>query len=87
VQTNVPDGNPIVAYDAALKPAGRYATGGLGGALTGTVVDRLASQGALILDSTHGLFYAVNAGSETITVFGVHGIRRTRLQVIGSGRT
>ena len=87
VQTNAPGGNAIVAYNAALKPVGTYATGGLGGALTGAVVDRLASQGALTLDSTHGLLYAVNAGSNTITVFGVHGTRLTRLQVIGSGGT
>ena len=87
VETNAADGNAIVAYDAALKPAGTYPTGGLGGALTGAVVDRLASQGALTLDRAHGLLYAVNAGSNTITVFGVHGTRLTRLQVIGSGGT
>ena len=87
VQTNAADGNTIVAYDAALKPIGSYATGGRGGALTGAVVDRLASQGSLTLDRAHGLLYAVNAGSNTITVFGVHGSRLTRLQVIGSGGT
>jgi len=87
VQTNAADGNAVVAYDSALKPAGRYATGGNGGALTGAVVDRLASQGSLTLDRAHGLLYAVNAGSNTITVFGVHGTTLTKLQVIGSGGT
>lgn len=85
VQTNAADGNAVVAYDSALHPAGTYATGGHGGALTGAVVDRLASQGSLTLDRAHGLLYAVNAGSNTITVFGVHGTKLTRLQVIGSG--
>jgi 6-phosphogluconolactonase (cycloisomerase 2 family) len=87
VQTNAADGNTIVAYDSALKPTGIYPTGGNGGALTGAVVDRLASQGSLTLDRVHGLLYAVNAGSNTITVFGVHGSRLTRQQVIGSGGT
>lgn len=87
VQTNAADGNAVVAYDSALKPAGSYATGGNGGALTGAVVDRLASQGSLTLDRAHGRLYVVNAGSNTITVFGVHGTKLTKLQVIGSGGT
>jgi 6-phosphogluconolactonase (cycloisomerase 2 family) len=85
VQTNSAGGNAVIAYDSALHPAGTYATGGLGGALTGAAVDRLASQGSLTLDRAHNLLYAVNAGSNTITVFGVHGTHLTKLQVIGSG--
>ncbi|GLZ00024.1 beta-propeller fold lactonase family protein [Actinoplanes sp. NBRC 103695] len=87
VQTNAADGNAVVAYDSALKQAGRYATGGNGGALTGAVVDRLASQGSLTLDHAHGLLYAVNAGSNTLTAFGVRGTRLSKLQVISSGGT
>jgi 6-phosphogluconolactonase (cycloisomerase 2 family) len=89
VQTDNPAGNTVVAYDRAadggLRPAGSYPTGGLGGVLEGSVVDHLASQGSLALDRDAGLLYAVNAGSDTITVFGVHGDRLVRLQVIGSG--
>ncbi len=89
VQTDNPAGNTIVAYDRAadgsLRPAGTYPTGGLGGVLTGSVVDHLASQGSLALDRDNGLLYAVNAGSDTITVFGVHGDRLARRQVISSG--
>jgi DNA-binding beta-propeller fold protein YncE len=85
VQTNALDGNAIVAYDSQLKPAGTYRTGGKGGALDGAVVDRLASQGSVTLDRAQSLLYAVNAGSNTITVFGVHGTRLHKLQVIGSG--
>src|SRR5699024_6972417 len=69
VQTNALDGNAIVAYNSHLKPVGTYRTGGVGGALDGAVVDRLASQGSVTLDRAHGLLYAVNAGSNTITVF------------------
>ena len=89
VQTNDPAGNSVVAFDRApdgsLSEAGSYETGGLGGALEGAVVDRLASQGALTLDREAGLLYAVNAGSDTVTVFAVRGDRLLRRQVIRSG--
>ena len=87
VQTNAVDGNAIVAYNSRLEPVGTYRTGGEGGALDGAVVDRLASQGSVTLDRAHSLLYAVNAGSNTITVFGVHGTKLHKLQVIGSGGT
>ena len=80
-------GNTVVAYDrdttGRLSQAGIYRTGGFGGQLTGSVVDHTASQGALALDK--GLLYAVNAGSDTLTVFDVHGDRLSNRQVIGSG--
>ncbi|MGO4592778.1 lactonase family protein [Leifsonia sp. 2TAF2] len=87
VQTDGLAGNAVVAYDRAadgsLHQAGTYSTGGLGGALTGSVVDHLASQGSLVYD--RGLLYAVNAGSNTVTVFVVHGDRLFRLEVLPSG--
>lgn len=91
VQNDDPAGNAIAVYDRAadgsLDWAGSYATGGLGGALDGSVVDHLGSQGSLAYDRAHRLLYAVNAGSDTVTVFAVHGERLDRLQVIGSGGT
>jgi hypothetical protein len=49
-------GNQVVSFDRAadgtLSQAGTYATGGLGGRLTGSVVDHLADQGALGADGT-----------------------------------
>jgi DNA-binding beta-propeller fold protein YncE len=82
-------GNTVVAFDRGtngrLSQAGIYRTGGLGGQLTGSVVDRTASQGALALDRGNDLLYAVNAGSDTLTVFDVHGDRLSRRQVIASG--
>jgi len=81
--------NTVVAYDrtpdGALHQGGTYGTGGLGGQLAGSVVDHTASQGALALDRDNGLLYAVNAGSDTLTVFDVHGDRLDRRQVVGSG--
>jgi hypothetical protein len=87
--TDNTSGNRVVAYyrapDGTLSPAGSYATGGLGGVLAGSVVDHLASQGSLSYDPGHGLLYAVNAGSDTISVFAVNGDRLTLRQVLSSG--
>lgn len=91
VQTDNLGGNTIVAYakaaDGTLSQAGVYPTGGLGGQLAGSAVDFTASQGALAYDSGNQLLYAVNAGSNTITVFAVRGAHLTRLQTISSGGT
>jgi 6-phosphogluconolactonase (cycloisomerase 2 family) len=89
VQTNQPTGNQIAVYDRAsdgtLSLAGTYATGGLGGAaLPGTESDRLGSQGSLVLVSHH-LLIAVNAGSDSISVFRVRGDRLELSQVLASG--
>lgn len=82
-------GNAVAAYhraaDGALTPAGSYATGGLGGVLPGSVIDHTASQGALAYDRDHGLLIAVNPGSNSISVFRVHGDRLTLGQVLPSG--
>ena len=89
VQTDNTSGNQVVAYhrasDGTLSFAGIYNTGGLGGQLTGSVTDHLASQGSLTLDRRHSLLYAVNAGSDTVTVFVAHRDRLFRQQVISSG--
>jgi len=90
VQTNELSGNRIVVYDRAhdgtLSPAGSYATGGLGGAATpGTESDRLASQGSLVYDRQHKLLFAVNAGSNTVSTFGVDGDMLSLLNVVPSG--
>ena len=82
-------GNAVVAYhraaDGALTKAASYPTGGLGGILTGSVVDHTASQGALAYDQARGLLIAVNPGSNTISVFRVDGDRLTLRQVLSSG--
>jgi 6-phosphogluconolactonase (cycloisomerase 2 family) len=90
-QTDNTAGNAVVAYDRApdgtLTLAGTYPAGGLGGVLTGSVVDHLASQGSLQYDQEHGLLYAVNAGSDTVSVFAVDGDRLALRQVVWSGGT
>jgi 6-phosphogluconolactonase (cycloisomerase 2 family) len=89
VQTDNLAGNQVVAYhraaDGTLTLADTYATGGLGGQLSGSVVDHLASQGSLGYDRSNGLLFAVNAGSDTVSVFAASGDRLALRQVIGSG--
>ncbi|MEV4559554.1 beta-propeller fold lactonase family protein [Kitasatospora sp. NPDC049285] len=89
VQTDNPTGNQVIAYrradDGQLTPAGTYDTNGLGGVLAGSVADHLASQGSLTYDPRHALLYAVNAGSDTVSVFAVDGDRLALRQVVGSG--
>lgn len=71
------------AADGTLQAAGTYQTGGLGEILDGSMVDHLASQGSLAYDRGHGLLYAVNAGSNTITIFSVYGQRQRHRSVHG----
>ena len=91
VQTDDPAGNQVVAYSRAangtLTAANTYATGGLGGVLSGSVVDHLAPQGSLAYDQRHALLYAVNAGSNTVSVFSVRGSHLSLNQVLSSGGT
>jgi len=89
VQTDNLTGNAIDVYDrgldGTLSAAGSYPTGGLGGQLGGSVVDHLASQNSLVYDAAAGELFAVNAGSDTVSAFGVSGDRLYLRQVIGSG--
>lgn len=89
VQTDDTAGNQVVAYDRAdngnLTLAGTYDTGGLGGVLNGSAVDHLASQGSLSYDQGNSVLYAVNAGSNTVSVFSVRGDELSLQQVVSSG--
>ena len=91
VPTNEANGNHIVAYDRGsdgnLTLAASYSTGGQGGALGGAAVDKLASQGSLAYDSSRHLLYAVNAGSNTVSVFRVDGSQLSLRQVVSTGGT
>ncbi len=88
VQTDNPAGNTVVAYDHApdgtLALAGTHTTGGNGGVLAGSVVDHLASQASLVYDDRHALPFAVNAGSDTVSVFSAHGDQLTLRQTLPS---
>jgi 6-phosphogluconolactonase (cycloisomerase 2 family) len=89
VQTDNTAGNTVVSYrraaDGTLTKVASYPSDGLGGALAGSVVDHLASQGSLVLDRADGLLLA--AGSNTVSVFAASGARLALRQVISSGGT
>jgi len=89
VMTDNTAGNAVVAYhraaDGTLTLAGTYHTHGLGGILSGSVVDHTASEGALTYDRASGLLFAVNPGSSNVSVFKVRGDRLELAQVIWSG--
>ena len=90
VQTNEPGGNQIDVFDRGsdgrLTLAGTYPTGGLGGvAAPGAESDHLASQGSLALAEGGQTLIAVNAGSDTVTSFRVHGDRLQLRSIVSSG--
>jgi 6-phosphogluconolactonase (cycloisomerase 2 family) len=90
VQTNEPGGNKVDVFDRGgdgrLSLAGTYPTGGLGGvAAPGTESDHLASQGSLALTGDGRTLIAVNAGSDTVTSFRVHGDRLQPRSIVSSG--
>ncbi len=88
VPTNQTTGNSIMIFhrnaDGTLAFVSRVATGGMG---AGTGADPLSSQGAVVMSSDDRLLFAVNAGSSTISVFGVSGDSLTPLGTVSSGGT
>jgi 6-phosphogluconolactonase (cycloisomerase 2 family) len=88
VQTDALSGNQILAYqqasDGTISLAGTYASGGLGGLETGAVADPLASQGSLTLALGGQVLLAVNAGSNSVSVFRVNGTQLTLAQTLSS---
>jgi len=71
-----------------LTSAGEFSTGGAGDPVpqgTDPATDPLASQGALILDQGHQFLYAVNAGSNQISVLSISGSTLNLVDVVDSG--
>ncbi len=66
--------NSVMVYaraaDGTLSSSGNFSTGGMG---MGTGPDPLGSQGSLVLGRWHRLLFAVNAGSNDVSVFVVEG--------------
>ena len=81
--SNASAGNRVIVFDRGS--GGRlYRVGSVGTGGRGTGVN-LGSEGALALSPDGGHLYAVNAGSDTLSVLGVSGDHVWREQVIGSG--
>ncbi len=81
--SNQPSGNQVLVFargsDGSLTAAGAAATGGAGTGAAG------GSQGAIVLSPDGRRLYAVNAASDTVTVFAVRGTHLHRLAVVPSG--
>lgn len=88
VLTNQSSGNSVMVYqrapDGTLSLGGTFSTGGTG---FGTGADPLASQGSLVLGRGQRLLFAVNAGSNDVSVFGVMGQHLVLLDKVTSGGT
>jgi hypothetical protein len=84
VMTNQTSANSVMVYhraaDGQLSYSGEFATGGTG---AGTGGDPLASQGALVLRGN--LLFAVNAGSNDISMFRVDGDKLDLVDRVASG--
>jgi 6-phosphogluconolactonase len=84
VMTNLPEGNSVLAFHrnshGTLTPAGTYPTGGLG---NGTEPDALRSQGSLVVSDN--LLFAVNAGSDEISVFRIGRDNLVLVDTVSSG--
>jgi 6-phosphogluconolactonase (cycloisomerase 2 family) len=89
IQINNAEGNQILVYDRAddgtLTLAETVDTGGVGGRNDGSGPDPLASQGSLLFDIHHRVLIAVNAGSNTVSVFGLDDGHLRLRQVVASG--
>jgi 6-phosphogluconolactonase (cycloisomerase 2 family) len=77
VETDATAGNSVLSYtrgtDGTISYVATYATGGTGAIAAGSAADPLASQGGLALADNGNELLAVNAGSDTVSVFAVFG--------------
>ena len=89
VETGNVSANTVLSYsraaDGSISLAGSYLTGGQGGVAAGATADPLGSQGGLSLLRGGRLLAAVNAGSNTVSLFAVNGSSLALLQTVGSG--
>jgi 6-phosphogluconolactonase (cycloisomerase 2 family) len=93
VQTDNPAGNQVIAFaeqpDGQLSQQEVVSTGGVGGVEDGLAQagggGGLASQSSLTYDPARHLLFAVNAGSDTISVLSVDGDSVRLDQVLRSG--
>jgi 6-phosphogluconolactonase len=89
--TNQATGNSVIVFhrasDGTLTLAGSFPTGGTGIGTGSLPPDPLGSQGAVVLNLSNRLLFAVNAGSNQISAFAVDGDRLNLLNTISSGGT
>src|SRR5262245_594849 len=83
--SNASAGNAVIVFaraaDGSLTPAGTHPTGGAGSG------GGLGNQGALVLDRNDHFLFAVNAGSNELTVFAIDPSGLAFADKIGTGGT
>ena len=86
VLTNQSPHNSVMVFlrapDGTLTFSDSFRTGGAGG---GTGADPLGSQGALVLDPSQRLLFAVNSGSNEVSEFAVVGSKLLLIDKVPSG--
>ena len=92
--SNLPSGNTVIVSAVAAAGDVTYAatvpTGGLGAAvLTGGVstLGNLFSQDSLVVDQTRGLLFAVNAGSDSVSMFTIDARQPTQTTLVATQPT
>jgi len=88
VETDGVTGNRVLSYvrgvDGTVSYVGSFPTGGLGAVAANAVADPLASQGGLTLINNDSELVATNPGSNSVSVFLVHGAQLKLIQRIAS---
>lgn len=91
VMSNQATGNSVTVFDrdidGGLTRGGTFPTGGLGVGGVTNPLDSLLSQGALALSEDHRFLFAVEAGSDEISVLGVDDDTLTVVDRVPSGNT
>ena len=94
VMTNQDTGNAVTvlerAADGGLTEIETFPTGGLGNGNAANVanaLDPLLSQGSLILSDDHRFLFAVNAGSNEVSVLAIEGNKLIPVDRVSSGGT
>lgn len=81
--------NAVISYqrasDGTISYAGTYATGGEGATAANATADPLSSQGGLALLNDNTELAAVNAGSDTVSLFAVFGTTLHLIEQVPSG--
>jgi 6-phosphogluconolactonase (cycloisomerase 2 family) len=89
IETDSSAGNSILTYlrgsDGTISLAGKYSTGGNGGAGANSSAAPLGSQDGAILVNKGQELLATNAGSDTVSVFEVDGTSLKLVQQVASG--
>ena len=90
IMSNSPSGNQVLVYDRAddgsLAYSSQVSTGGLGSGIGNTVPpDPLGSQNSLLLSQNGQWLFAVNAGSNQVSVFKVNDNGLSLTDIVDSG--